>query len=79
MRPRDVKPPPIVSPAMLDQLTIAEPEAIPLNTADCVHLLHRDFETRSRASLKTVGAHRYAVDPSTEVLCCAYAVDDEPV
>ena len=42
-------------------------------------MLHRDFETRSHVRLKSVGAHRYAADPSTEVLCCAYAVDDEPV
>jgi DNA polymerase len=41
--------------------------------------LHRDIETRSRASLKLVGAQRYAADPSTEVLCCAYAVDNDPV
>ena len=44
-----------------------------------VHVLHRDYETRSRAILKTVGAHKYASDPSTEVLCCAYAVDDGPI
>jgi hypothetical protein len=43
------------------------------------HVLHRDVETRSRAILKLVGAQRYAVDPSSEVLCCCYAVDDEPV
>jgi DNA polymerase len=43
------------------------------------HILHRDYELRSRAILKIVGAHRYAVDPSTEVLCCAYAVDDDAV
>ena len=43
------------------------------------HVLHRDFETRSRISLKSVGAHRYATSPDTEVLCGAYAVDDEPV
>lgn len=30
------------------------------------HVLHRDFETRSKVSLKKVGAHRYAADPSTE-------------
>jgi DNA polymerase bacteriophage-type len=47
--------------------------------ATTTHVLHRDLETRSRAILKTVGAQRYAADPSTEVLCCAYAVDDEPV
>ena len=27
------------------------------------HVLHRDYETRSRAILKKVGAHRYAADP----------------
>jgi DNA polymerase len=42
-------------------------------------VLHQDFETRSRVDLRKVGAHRYAADPSTEVLCCAYAVDDDPV
>jgi DNA polymerase len=41
--------------------------------------LHRDFETRSRANLKACGATRYAADPSTTVLCMAYAVDDGPV
>ena len=43
------------------------------------HVLHRDYETRSGIVLKTVGAHRYAADLSTEVLCCAYAVDQDPV
>jgi DNA polymerase len=43
------------------------------------HVLHRDYETRSLLVLKVVGAHRYALDPSTEVRCCAYAVDDGPV
>jgi DNA polymerase len=47
--------------------------------ATTTHVLHRDLETRSQAILKTVGALRYAADPSTEVLCCAYAVDDGPV
>ena len=37
------------------------------------------IETRSRVDLRKVGAHRYAADPSTEVLCMAYAVDDGPV
>jgi DNA polymerase bacteriophage-type len=41
--------------------------------------LHRDFETRSCANLKVAGAHRYAAAHSTEVMCCAYAVDDGPV
>jgi len=43
------------------------------------HVLHRDYETRSRIILKSVGAYKYAIDPSTEVLCGAFAVDDEPV
>src|SRR5262245_9575177 len=43
------------------------------------HVLHRDYETRSQAIIKTVGTYRYATDPSTEVLCCGYAVGDEPV
>jgi DNA polymerase len=44
-----------------------------------VHVLHRDYETRSKSLLKLVGAHRYAADSSTEILCVAYAVDDDPV
>jgi DNA polymerase bacteriophage-type len=43
------------------------------------HVLHRDYETRSRAILKIVGAQRYGADSSTEVLCCCYAVDNDPV
>ena len=42
-------------------------------------MLHRDYETRSRAILRKVGAYRYAADPHTEVLCAAYAVDNDPV
>lgn len=33
-----------------------------------------DFETRSRADLKKVGQQRYAMDPSTDVLCLSYKV-----
>ena len=44
-----------------------------------VHKLHRDFETRSKADLKKVGAAVYAADPSTEITWLAYAVDDGPV
>ena len=40
--------------------------------------LFRDIETRSAADLKVVGAHRYAADPSTEVLCVGYAMNDGP-
>jgi DNA polymerase len=34
-------------------------------------------ETRSAISLRECGDHIYANDPTTEVLCVAYAVDDE--
>jgi hypothetical protein len=43
------------------------------------HVLQRDYETRSPVLLKTVGAHRYAADPRTSIICAAYAVDDGPV
>jgi DNA polymerase len=43
------------------------------------HVLHRDYETRGRLLLKRVGTHRYAADPGTEVLCGAFAIDNEPV
>lgn len=42
-------------------------------------ILHIDFETRSAVDLKKAGVHVYAADPSTEILCMAYAFDDEPV
>lgn len=41
--------------------------------------VHLDFETRSAADLKKVGAVRYAMDPTTEVLCAAYRFGDGPV
>ena len=44
-----------------------------------VRFLHRDYEVRSRLDLKRVGTHKYAADPSTEVLCCAFAVDEQPI
>jgi DNA polymerase len=46
---------------------------------DAAHVLFRDYETRGVLPLGKVGVHRYAADPRTEVLCCAFAVDDEPV
>jgi DNA polymerase len=57
--------------------TTAEMEAVLFNST--MHVLHRDYETRSQAILKTVGAYKYAIDPSTEALCCAFAIDNEPV
>ncbi len=40
-------------------------------------VLHIDIETRSRADLKKVGAHRYARDSSTRILCLAVAEGDK--
>jgi DNA polymerase len=42
-------------------------------------LLQRDYETRSILDLTEVGAHKYAVHPSTGVWCFAFAVDDGPI
>ncbi len=35
-----------------------------------------DIESRSIVALEVAGASRYAGDPSTEILCVAYAIDD---
>jgi DNA polymerase bacteriophage-type len=48
-------------------------------TATTTHVLHRDYETRSQATLKTIGGARYAAASTTEILCCCYAADDDPV
>lgn len=42
-------------------------------------ILHGDFETFSTAPLKKCGGYRYALDPSTEILCFCWAVDDGEV
>jgi DNA polymerase len=42
-------------------------------------VLFHDFETRSTLDLGDVGAWKYACDTTTEVWCCAYAVDDGPI
>src|SRR5438128_1987141 len=36
-----------------------------------------DIESHSVVALEVAGAWRYAGDPSTEILCVAYAIDDE--
>lgn len=41
--------------------------------------LFLDFETFSEADLKKVGSYAYAEHPTTEVLICTYAFDDEHV
>jgi DNA polymerase len=38
-----------------------------------------DFETRSEADLRKVGAYKYAQDPSTKVLCLAYRLPGKEV
>lgn len=38
-----------------------------------------DFETRSEADIKECGAWAYAEHPSTDVLCMAWAIDNQPV
>jgi hypothetical protein len=38
-----------------------------------------DFESFSYANLPDVGVYKYARDPSTEILCVAWAIDDGPV
>lgn len=35
--------------------------------------LHLDFETRSELDLRVVGAWKYAMHPSTEIMCCTIA------
>ena len=50
----------------------------PVDTA-VAHVLHRDYETRSRASLQQVGVSKYSADASTEVLLAAYCLNDGPV
>lgn len=41
--------------------------------------LFLDFETFSEADLKKVGSYAYAEHPTTEVLICTYAFNDQPV
>ncbi len=62
---------------MLNRLSEASVDAVLCDGT--AHVLHRDYETRGTTRLNSVGAYRYVADPRTEVLCCAYAVDDQPV
>lgn len=41
--------------------------------------LHLDFETKSEVDIKKVGAWAYARHPSTEILCMAFKLGDQPV
>jgi DNA polymerase len=42
-----------------------------------MHDVDFDIETRSAVSLRDCGASVYAIDPTTQVLCLVYAIDDE--
>ena len=42
-------------------------------------ILWLDYESRSRCDLRSRGAYNYAQDPSTQIICMAYAFDDEDV
>ena len=42
-------------------------------------ILYLDYETRSRCDLRSRGSYNYARDPSTQIICMAYAFDDEDV
>ena len=42
-------------------------------------MIYIDFETRSKCVIQKTGAWRYSEDPSTDVLCMAYAIDKGPV
>lgn len=39
------------------------------------NVLSLDFETRSAVKLRDAGVHRYAGDPTTDILCMAYAFE----
>src|SRR5262249_55398263 len=77
------KPPKIGPTSMRDLVqsrsNVLHPAAATSWRDELPHGLHRDYWTRSLTNLKTVGIYKYATKPSTEVLCCAYALDDEPV
>ena len=47
------------------------------NTASARKQVFWDLESRSTANLRECGSYIYAIDPTTEPLCLAYAIDDE--
>ena len=58
---------------------IVKAAALTWTRDDIVLNIHADVESRSRLSIKTVGAYRYWDDPSTEPLMMAYRIGDEPI
>jgi len=41
--------------------------------------LHFDYETRSTCDLRSEGVYKYVENPTTEIICMAYAFDDGPI
>jgi DNA polymerase bacteriophage-type len=60
---------------MLNQVGTAELKATVFGST--AHVLFIDVETRSPLNLKDVGAHQYARDRRTEIICLGFACDDE--
>ena len=56
-------------------MNLSHAAARPLSRTICIVILRPDRQ----ANLAKVGVHKYAADPSTEVLCAAYAVNNGPV
>ena len=42
-------------------------------------MIYIDFETYSESNINKAGAWGYSIHPSTEILCMAFAINDEPV
>lgn len=42
-------------------------------------MIYIDFETYSETDIRECGAWKYSTHPSTEILCMAFAIDEEPV
>jgi hypothetical protein len=59
------------SPAFNFQISLSHCKAMPI--------LFRDYETRSTCDLKASGAFKYSTHPGTDVWCCSYCVDDDPI
>ena len=47
--------------------------------AQSADMITIDFETKSYADLKKVGAWAYSEDPTTDIICVAYGIDSEPI
>lgn len=50
--------------------------ALQLTTNKNATVVRIDYETRSMADLRKCGAFRYAIDPTTSILCLAYTYDE---